>query len=636
MILKTIRLSNFQCFGSEPTEIHFDKLTYLIGPNGSGKTAVLQALCKMFSIDPSIRRLKPSDFHVPHDESEAPNERKLWVEAEFELSEALDASDDSTTIPPMFSHMRLTSALASPTVRFRLEAIMGVDGDIDDPALFYVLETDEAGEPINPHRVPRSDRNLIQVHYLPAKREPSDHVAFGTNALLGRLLRSVNWSNDREAIKNLTDEISDSLSTNDSVSLVSSILQSVWSDLHKGSYFTNPKINFSNSDIESLLRHMSVSFSPGHGQNNVDFSQLSDGQKSMLYLSLVLTSQAVGRRVLKGEDSTFDPEKLNPPIFTIIALEEPENSLSPHFLGRIVNSLNKLICENDAQALIATHAPSILKRVAPEQIRYLRLGADRQAIISYIKLPDENDEAHKFVRQAVQAYPEVYFSRLVILGEGDSEEIVIPRLLEVKGIPADENAITIAPLGGRHVNHFWRLLTGLGIPYITLLDLDLARHQGGWGRINYVNNQLLNYRPNDILTPGNYIPKWNESTNLFRERANYVDYFESKGIFFSYPLDLDFSMLYSFQDAFEAETETPTESTIKAVLGRSYFNSTQYDEDERSLFRAYHKKFKLSSKPASHINALANLSNQDILNNMPESYSRMIDTIVSIIKELPE
>lgn len=473
MILKTIRLSNFQCFGSEPTEIHFDKLTYLIGPNGSGKTAVLQALCKMFSIDPTIRRLKPSDFYVPHNEPEVPHERKLWVEAEFELPEALNASDDSTTIPPMFSHMRLRSALASPTVRFRLEAIMGVDGDIDDPALFYVLETDEAGEPINPHRVPRSDRNLIQVHYLPAKREPSDHVAFGTNALLGRLLRSVNWSNDREAIKNLTDEISDSLSTNDSVSLVSSILQSVWSDLHKGSYFTNPKINFSNSDIESLLRHMSVSFSPGHGQNNVDFSQLSDGQKSMLYLSLVLTSQAVGRKVLKGEDSTFDPEKLNPPIFTIIALEEPENSLSPHFLGRIVNSLNKLICENDAQALIATHAPSILKRVAPEQIRYLRLGTDRQAIISYIKLPDENDEAYKFVRQAVQAYPEVYFSRLVVLGEGDSEEIVIPRLLEVKGIPADENAITIAPLGGRHVNHFWRLLTGLGIPYITLLDLDL-------------------------------------------------------------------------------------------------------------------------------------------------------------------
>ena len=642
MILKTVRLSNFQCFGSEPTEIHFDKLTYLIGPNGSGKTAILQALCKMFSIDPSIRRLKPSDFHVPHDEFEVPNERKLWVEAEFELPEASNTSDESATIPPMFSHMRLRSASAFPTIRFRLEAIMGIDSDIDDPTLFYVLETDEAGEPINPHRVPRSDRNLIQVHYLPAKREPSDHVAFGTNALLGRLLRSVNWSNERESIKKLTDEISESLSTNDSVSLVSSILQSVWSDLHKGSYFTNPKINFSNSEIESLLRHMSVSFSPGHDQNNVDFSQLSDGQKSMLYLSLVLTSQAVGRKVLKGEDNTFDPEKLNPPIFTIVALEEPENSLSPHFLGRIVRSLNKLVYEDDAQALIATHAPSILKRVAPEQIRYLRLDENRQTKIRCIKLPDERDEAHKFVRQAVQAYPEVYFSRLVILGEGDSEEIVIPRLLEVKGIPADENAITIAPLGGRHVNHFWRLLEVLQIPYITLLDLDLARYQGGWGRYKYVNDQL---RKHDVFNTVDlkYAPlDWNQSKVLLRSFENdkgenvYLLELEKKGVFFSYPLDLDFSMLYSFQAAFAAKTETPTESTIKAVLGKSYFDSTQYNEGERLLFRAYHKKFKLSSKPASHIDALANLSDQDILDNMPESYSRMIDAIISLIDELPE
>lgn len=635
MILKTIRLSNFQCFGSEPTEIHFDKLTYLIGPNGSGKTAVLQALCKMFSIDPSIRRLKPSDFHVPHNESEVPHERKLWVEAEFELPEALDASDDSTTIPPMFSHMRLRSVSAFPTVRFRLEAIMGIDGDIDDPALLYVLETNATGEPINPHRVPRSDRNLIQVHYLPAKREPSDHVAFGTNALLGRLLRSVNWSNEREAIKDLTDEISDSLSTNDSVSLVSSILQSVWSDLHRGSYFTNPKINFSNSEIESLLRHMSVSFSPGHEQNNVDFSQLSDGQKSMLYLSLVLTSQAVGRKVLKGEDNTFDPEKLNPPIFTIVALEEPENSLSPHFLGRIVRSLNKLVHEDDAQALIATHAPSILKRVAPEKIRYLRLGTDRQTRISYIKLPAKSDVAHKFVRQAVQAYPEIYFSRLVVLGEGDSEEIVIPKLLEARGIPADENAITIAPLGGRHVNHFWQLLTGLGIPYITLLDLDVARYQGGWGRYKYVNDQLL-VNNLDTLPLKYIIYTWNDNFTKIRDFSSYLIEFEKRNIFFSYPLDLDFSMLQSYPIAYKAQYEPCDESILKTVLGKSHFDSSQYSSDEQQLFNCYHRKFNLGSKPSSHIDALANLSDQDILNNMPVSYSRMIDKIENLISELPE
>ena len=53
------------------------------------------------------------------------------------------------------------------------------------------------------------------------------------------------------------------------------------------------------------------------------------------------------------------------------------------------------------------------------------------------------------MREAIQAFPEVYFSRLVVMGEGDSEEIVLPRLLQVKGAPIEESAITIAPLGGQ-------------------------------------------------------------------------------------------------------------------------------------------------------------------------------------------
>ncbi|WP_265567685.1 ATP-dependent endonuclease, partial [Serratia grimesii] len=108
-------------------------------------------------------------------------------------------------------------------------------------------------------------------------------------------------------------------------------------------------------------------------------------------------------------------------------------------------------------------------------------------------MPEKTDDAHKFVREAVQAFPEIYFSRLVVLGEGDSEEIALPRLLQAKGTPVDESAVTIAPLGGRHVNHFWRLLSALQIPYLTLLDLDVARYAAGWGRIKYVNDQFAEY-----------------------------------------------------------------------------------------------------------------------------------------------
>ncbi|MFT7373638.1 MAG: putative ATP-dependent endonuclease of OLD family [Oleiphilaceae bacterium] len=634
MKLQSIRLSNFQSFGDVPTELTLENITYLIGPNGSGKTAALQALCRMFSFDPSLKRIQKSDFHVPHDENNEQIERNLWIEADFSFPELLEP-DSNSTVAPHFGHMRLDEPDGIPRVRYRLSATLGIDGDIEEK-FEYILEVDENGEPTNPQTVPRAERNHIQVHYLPARRDPSEHITYGTNALLGRLLRAINWENEREEVRGFTDKISNSLANNPSVNNFSNSLKEIWTSVHKGSYFSDPKITFVASEIEALLRHLSISFSPGHDENLVDFSRLSDGQKSMLYLSLVLSSQAIGRSVLSGEDKTFDPEKLRPPVFTLIALEEPENSLSPHYLGRIVKALSGMTEHEDAQALIATHAPSMLKRVSPETIRYLRLTENRKSKITRIQLPAKADEAHKFVREAIQAFPEIYFSRLVVLGEGDSEEIVLPRLLSAKGAPIDESAVTIAPLGGRHVNHFWRLLAGLEIPYITLLDLDVARHQAGWGRIKYVNDNLRNFRPEHVLPTDHIIPAWNDKTHKVREFDNYLVALEQRDVYFSSPLDLDFAMLLCYEKAYGVIREAPDETTKVSVLGKSHDDSAQYILEELELFLPYHRLFKLGSKPAAHIEAMAKLSDDELLANMPASLSRLADAVIAKLESLPE
>lgn len=634
MKLKTVRLSNFQSFGEEPTELALEDVTYLIGPNGAGKTAALQALCRLFAFDPSLRRIQRSDFHVPFDEENAPEERQLWIEADFVFQE-LAEDEDNSTVAPHFGHMRLDEPDGIPRVRFRLSATMGVDGDIEE-AFVYVLDLNPDGSTLSTAQVPRAERNHIHVHYLPARRDPAEHIAYGANALLGRMLRAVHWDSERDTIKGLTDQISNSLADNPSVDALSESLKTTWGALHKGSFFANPKITFVASEIEALLRHMSVSFSPGHDEHNVDFSRLSDGQKSMLYLSLVLSSQSIGRAVLAGEDESFDPDKLRPPVFTLVAVEEPENSLSPHYLGRIVNALNAMTNNEDAQALIATHAPSMLRRVDPERIRYLRLTEARQSRITRIQLPEKTDEAHKFVREAVQAFPEVYFSRLVVLGEGDSEEIVLPRLLRAKGAPVDESAVTIAPLGGRHVNHFWRLLAALQIPYLTLLDLDVARHQAGWGRIKYVNDQLTEHQPDKKLPEDHKIPNWNSTEHKVRGYINYLEALEERDVYFSYPMDLDFALLLAYPDAYSVEEEVPDEPTIKAVLGKSHHDSSQYTADELKLFGTYHQRFKLGSKPAAHIDALAQLSDEELLANMPASLGRLADAVITKLAELPE
>lgn len=644
MKLTKLRLCNFQSFGPEAASVTFENLTFLIGPNGSGKTAALQGLCRLFSFDPKHRRILQSDFHVPNDPASgrAPTERSLWIEAEFEFAELRDEANEFATVPPNFAHMRLESASGVPVVRFRLSATLDVDGEVEEN-LSYVLEVDSAGKVTKESRVPKQDRNSIHVHYLPARRDPTDHISYATSSLLGRMMRSINWSKTQEGVADLAEKISEQLSANPAVEKVGEELASFWKELHAGKYYSEPEVSFLKNEMDALLRHLSVGFSPGHSDESVDFSRLSDGQKSLLYLSLVLAVQGIGRKVLAGKHDSFVVERLRPAFFTFIAMEEPENSLSPHYLGRIVKTLSDFSIHHDSQAAIATHAPSLLKRINPIAIRYLRLNSDRVSTVKTIVMPNAADEAHKFVKEAVEAFPEIYFSRLVLLGEGTSEEIVLPRLMKAQGLGVDLASVTIAPLGGRHVNHFWRLLRTLEIPFVTLLDFDLARYQGGWGRIRYVIGQLLKFPPpaSDLNESHLEVPSWDEITQFAKSKTGpgWIDYLEKAGVFFSSPLDLDFAMIKAFPTAYKldaTELETPDAETIASVLGKKNSGIGQYEPANQKFFSAYCKRFKQGSKPAAHLGAMGDLTDEEIKKNIPEVIKRLIALAGKLLEETHE
>lgn len=645
MKLKTLRLCNFQSFGGDPEPVDLSGIIFLVGPNGAGKTAVLQAIARMFAFDSNLRRIQRSDFHIkPEDQAKENRETlAMWIEADFEFLELKEKNGKHPTIPTHFAHMRLPSRNGVARVRFRLEAKMDPDGYIEE-ALNYVLEVDEHDQPVKTAPVSRHDRNVIQVHYLPARRDPGDHISYAANSLLGRALRAADWSAERESISGLTAKISEELADNEAVSGIGEQLSNNWNALHKGTYYADPSVSFGRNEMESLLRHLTVGFSPGHEDRLVDFARLSDGQKSLLYLSLVLSVQNIGRQVLAGKIKAFDIDKLRPALFTMVAMEEPENSLSPHYLGRVVKALTDFSMNHDAQAIVATHAPSLLKRVAPEHVRYLRLNENRETTVKAIPMPERKDEAYKFVREAVQAYPELYFSRLVVLGEGDSEEIVLPRLLQAFGLAEDDSSISVAPLGGRHVNHFWRLLHGLGIPQVTLLDLDLSRHQGGWGRIHYAISQLLKFPTIDSDLAQKHLtnlPKWNGDLHVLtsKDGKEWGTFLESAGVFFSSPLDLDFSMLRQFPMAYgvdEDDLDEPDDEVVTAVLGKSHGDVDQYTEDSQAYFAAYHKRFKLGSKPAAHLSALSELDDKTLQEKAPKSIARLIAAVRKKLDELPE
>lgn len=645
MNITTLKLSNFQSFGPSPTAIDLGDLTFVLGPNGSGKTAMLEALSRLFSPGSAQRKIRLSDFHVPagstmaevQDESLA-----MWIEVDIEFPEAGDGGQHAS-VPPNFSHMMIDAEGGVPQVRVRLTAELAADGEIDEK-IEYVLEVDEFGEPRTTAAMSRHDRGHIEVHYLPARRDPTDHIAYTTTSLIGRTLRAADWTQERTTLAGLTSQITDALVSNSAVASIGVQLTEQWGGLHQGAFFSDPSIAFGHGEIEGVLRQLTVTFAPSHDGAPLPFERLSDGQKSLLYISLVLSWQTLARKVLNGEETSLNPDKLRPPVHTVIALEEPENSLAPQFLGRIIRQLRGACDEGDVQGLIATHAPTLLRRVDPESICFLRLNESRETTIHRIQLPEDDEAAAKYVQEAVQAFPELYFSRLVVLGEGASEQIVLPRVLAAAGIAEEDASVTVVPLGGRHVNHFWRLLNELQIPHVTLLDLDSARHQGGWGRVRNALNQVNKIKPGTYKeTSIEDLPKWNDDVDFpefddprLENGYGPVRSLEGHGVFFSNQIDLDLLMMEAFPEAYEVKPTSPNEKMVVAVLGNAHSGEERLSQDVLNLFDDYHTKFDLKSKPATHLGALSMLDDQELMADLPEVLDRLVIHVRTKIAELPE
>ncbi|OWU64364.1 MAG: ATP-dependent endonuclease, partial [Armatimonadetes bacterium Cent15-Ar3] len=335
-----------------------------------------------------------------------------------------------------------------------------------------------------------------------------------------------------------------------------------------------------------------------------------------------------------------------------------------HYLGRILKLLSDIASSHRSQALLTSHSPAILRRIDPASVRHLRLDPNtHQTVASRITLPKESDEAHKYIRQAVKAYPELYFARLVVLCEGDSEELILPKLCDLADVPVDPSFISVVPLGGRHVNHFWRLLNESSIPYVTLLDLDRERETGGWARIKYVIDQLLligkskrellkvidDNAKTRVMSDETFagMHEWDE-TNCGLLRG-WLDRLETYNVFFSYPLDIDFSMLQRFPNAYHLAKsgrgpripdqqkdadgfQKRLRSACQAVLKSEQSKGTSYTSDQMEAFIWYQHLFLGRGKPSTHILALNEIKPTDLWEKAPKPLKRLIGRIQGMLK----
>lgn len=630
-------------------------LTAIVGPNASGKTALLNALSKLFGITRAQRTVRRSDFHLPP--GVAPDDRStrdLSIEVVIALPELAQGSARSHTVAPIFRHMQISRPRATPVCRIRLEAKWEDDGTAEGEVSQSLFWIDKIGQEIaeeDKSPVAALDRGHIQVYYTPATRDPEAQIRASTGALAARLLRAIEWSKKtRDAVDSATQELSSAFGAEKAIDTISTALSNRWKELHDEKTDTDPTLTLTSQRFEEVIARIQVLFQQGPAGIERGLDALSDGQQSLFYFALAAAVFDLERNAVDGKIQGFRAEELRIPALSIFAIEEPENHLSPYYLSRILEQVRTMMVWQSGQTFITSHSPAVLSRVQPEEVRYCRRdGKVGATTVKTISLPERGEEAVKFVRGAMVAFPELYFARSVILVEGDSERLVLPRLAESDGLNLDPSFVAVVPLGGRHVQHFWRLLRGLSIPYATLLDLDLGRCGGGFGRIKtsighliesgVPRDSLLTVNGGRVLTDAEFeeMYEWPADKNL----SGWVKLLSSHGVYFSQPLDLDLAMLATYPNAYAAiiprggGPRMNAEDAAKVVLGDGGAGLEAYKDlypEFRSHMPAYRYHFLTHSKPATHMRAFAHLKEEEMEGRMPSVYRDLLNHVTANLK----
>lgn len=672
MRIAALTIKNFRSFGPTPQVLKFDnRLNCFIGLNSAGKTAAMAAFQKLFG-SRNERTLFREDFHIAHDEDSATDEEKsLSIEVEIKFGR------NDNSVPDLFKDMVVSAPGKPPYVRILLEAswtpsASSMEGEVEINQYFITVPTGVAITDQSKRGFPKAMYGLIQVIYVPALRKTSEQLRYASGSILHRLLKTVEYTQKfKDEFKAETEKINGMFQAIPSFKAIQDSLHTVWSSFHKDQRYKDATMNLGKGEVEEILRKLEINFTPGTGAHrSFAVDDLGDGYRSMFYLSLVCT-------LLEIEDSLpadMEIEGSIRPYLTILTVEEPENHIAPQLLGRVIKILEQISKKANTQVFFSTHTPAIIKRVDPEIIHHFQITDEETTEVNQVTLPDKEAEAYKYVKEAVQNFPEIYFAKLVVIGEGDTEEVVFNHLMRVLDTDFDDNIISFAPLGHRFVNHIWRLLTDLNIPFITLLDLDLEREGGGWGRIKYAVKELIAIGcdkkklleiKDGVLSDKelNDMHTWGQGDQ--KNQKAWIDCLKEHGVYFSAPLDLDFMLLEAFEAYYTSDESFPKgggpqipeekeeyeedeedeengeddeenkknkyekylASAIAATLKSKEATGSLYNEKQHRLMIWYKYHFLGRGKPGTHMQVLPTIPEKELKANLPAVLKEVFDEI---------
>lgn len=400
----------------------------LVGPNDVGKSSILRAinLCLGISQSQLASSISLRDFTDP---SEALVVRVVLA----------SLNDDQRAVFPDEINLEPEEHL-----------VIEVEASIDptDPESRTVRRT----FPGSGHQRPPTRQQLetIGFHYIPATRSLYRELGGGAGGAMKALLAGIDLGDDASSIAEAVAGLRSALEDAGALKAFREDLATSLSDALPSQVEASAVRVVSESDLlQDPLGGVTVTLA--EGAYDAPLTEQSDGIRALSALTLL----SMARR-----DAM------------IVAIDEPETHLHPLAQRSVIRNLSS----SGGQRIFATHSPSVVAAVEPRDLVVVRSNR------SVKQLPPGSslERSEMIVRHWSNRLIEPLTARTVVIVEGPSDQILVERVAELRGMSLDRMGVAIFNLDGAEL--FRKAYEvygpcGFDIPIVGMVDED---HRIAW------------------------------------------------------------------------------------------------------------------------------------------------------------
>lgn len=453
MYLSSLRLWNFRKYGVEidgnpGLEVNFHEgVNVLIGENDSGKTAIIDAIryvLRTKSGEPV--HIDEKDFYM---DTSGTRSKLLKIECMF------DGISESEAAPFLeWIGLKQIEGKMSYCLRIVLTAKI-----LEDGRIYPVVKAGMGNDGMS---IDGQARELLRVVYLKPLRDALQDMTHGYKSRIAQILHahSVFWKSKKDKD-------------------VKHPLEVLYADLKKEveGYFKKDQPDSAASiatDINDILvKHLLLA-----GENRFAHFSLtgSDLIDILRQLDLVLEKNKSGLGSLNllcvaAELLLFLESKRG---LKLTLIEELEAHLHPQYQLRIIEYIRSQ--EKLGQFILTTHSITLAANIPLENLIILRENKIFPMGAGYTKCEPSD---YRFLQRFLDATKaNLFFAKGVIMVEGDAENILLPAIANVIGVPLIEHGVSIVNVGSTAYRRYASIFQRkdgqkMGIPVAIVTDLDV-------------------------------------------------------------------------------------------------------------------------------------------------------------------